>query len=77
MEENPHIPDIFYCEICRLSRADPYVSSVCVCVCAYPGYVIISKLMVKLFTVSLFGYFLKFYVMISYISHLIEFVLPL
>lgn len=26
MEGNPQVPDPFYCEICRLSRADPYVS---------------------------------------------------
>ena len=24
-EETPRIPDKFYCELCRLSRADPYV----------------------------------------------------
>ncbi|GMI63389.1 SAP AND MIZ1 DOMAIN- CONTAINING LIGASE1 [Hibiscus trionum] len=24
MEGNPQVPDLFYCEICRLSRADPF-----------------------------------------------------
>lgn len=28
MEGNPPVPDLFYCELCRLSRADPYVSLV-------------------------------------------------
>ncbi|KAF2300519.1 hypothetical protein GH714_013914 [Hevea brasiliensis] len=28
MEGIPQVPDLFYCEICRLCRADPYVSSV-------------------------------------------------
>ena len=48
MEGNPPVPDLFYCEICRLSRADPYVSLLClcacVCICAHPGCMIISNL---------------------------------
>jgi hypothetical protein len=28
MEGSPPVPDLFYCELCRLSRADPYVSHV-------------------------------------------------
>jgi hypothetical protein len=26
MEGTPQFPDVFYCETCRLSRADPYAS---------------------------------------------------
>ncbi|KAJ9178158.1 hypothetical protein P3X46_010067 [Hevea brasiliensis] len=28
MEGNPQVPDLFYCEICRLSRADPFLVAV-------------------------------------------------
>ncbi|KAJ7980970.1 E3 SUMO-protein ligase SIZ1-like [Quillaja saponaria] len=28
IESNPQVPDVFYCEICRLSRADPFWLSV-------------------------------------------------
>lgn len=29
MDGSPPYPDTFYCELCRLSRADPYVSLMC------------------------------------------------
>jgi hypothetical protein len=31
MEGSPPVPELFYCEICRLTRADPYVSHVLFC----------------------------------------------
>ena len=31
MEGNPPVPELFYCELCRLSRADPYVAPVFSC----------------------------------------------
>lgn len=58
MEGNPPVPDLFYCEICRLSQADPYVSffffwpnhsptcicvCLCVCMCALRGCMIIAN----------------------------------
>lgn len=36
MEGNPAVPDFFYCELCRLKRADPYVSPLFVCLCLRP-----------------------------------------
>ncbi|KAA3485846.1 E3 SUMO-protein ligase SIZ1-like isoform X1 [Gossypium australe] len=46
MEGNPAVPDFFYCELCRLKRADPYVSPlfmcVCVCIRVLPNCVITS-----------------------------------
>ena len=31
MEGSPSVPELFYCELCRLSRADPYVYHVLFC----------------------------------------------
>lgn len=36
LEGNPPVPELFYCELCRLSRADPYVSPV---FCCYKNFI--------------------------------------